>query len=221
MAVKSLLATLYQWVSYLVIYDLWSLLSVLQVFGYPFSRVSAFSPPTMHHTSSLTLAVTAGKWCITHRVYHLQLQRENGRTYLQFHASQRHAVRSPLSSPIHSSMRRRTTSATATRASHTSVERNHGNMADSGGCCAGGHLGARILQSLRSKAIKLLLFHLYEFSEWHPFSSNLTYTLTDINNTHVCPLPTMDDEIKYHKTVRGSQERSSMRRSTSEYWATM
>jgi len=40
------------------------------------------------------------------------------------------------------------TSATATRASHTSVERNHGNMADSGGCCAGGHLGARILQSL-------------------------------------------------------------------------
>jgi len=81
------------------------------------------------------------------------------------------------------------------------VERNHGNMADSGGCCAGGHLGARILQSLRSKAIKLLLFHLYEFSEWHPFSSNLTYTLTDINNTHVCPLPTTDDEINYHKTV--------------------
>jgi len=68
--------------------------------------------------------------------------------YLQFHASQRHALPSQLSSPAPSSMWRHTTSATATRASHTSVERNHGNMADSGGCCVGGHTGARILQSL-------------------------------------------------------------------------
>jgi len=45
-------------------------------------------------------------------------------------------------------MWRHTTSATATRASHTSVEKNHGNMADSRGCYAGGHLWARMLQSL-------------------------------------------------------------------------
>jgi len=76
--------------------------------------------------------------------------------YLQFHASQGHALPSQLPSPAPSSMWRHKTSATATRVSHTSVDRNHGNMADSGGCCAGGHLGAPILQSLKNCNLQMI-----------------------------------------------------------------
>ena len=60
--------------------------------------------------------------------------------YLQFHGPQKHALPSPLNPLKHTSACRQTTSSTATRANYTSVERNDGNMADSGGCCAGGHI---------------------------------------------------------------------------------
>jgi len=62
-------------------------------------------------------------------------------------------------------MGRHKTSATAAPASDTSMERNHGNMADSVSCCAGGHLGARILQWLQ---LDILHSVCYNFQVVHP-----------------------------------------------------